>query len=145
MTKSFETQEEFGVSADVSTDVSVLPVRDSRERAIIAAQAAYDKKAADIVVQEVKKQFVISDYFVIATGANNRQVDAICEAIEEALRKNAGAKPIGREGKDEMTWVLLDYGDIVVHVFQPDHRAFYRLENIWNDALRIDLTEHGII
>jgi len=116
----------------------------SREWAIIAAQAAYDKKAFDIVVQEVKKQIVITDYFVIASGSSNRQVDAICDAIEEALRDKAGIKPIGREGRDEMTWVLLDYNDFVVHVFQPAYRDFYRLETIWNDAPYLDLTGYGI-
>ncbi|MCL1890965.1 MAG: ribosome silencing factor [Coriobacteriia bacterium] len=116
----------------------------SREWAVLAAQAAFEKKGLDIVVQEVRKQLVITDYFVIATGANNRQVDAICDAVEEALREKAGIKPVGREGKDELTWVLLDYGDFVVHVFQPDFREFYRLETIWNDAPRLDLTEHGI-
>ena len=115
----------------------------SLEKAIIAAQAAYDKKALDIVVQEVRKQIVITDYFVIVSGSNNRQIDAITDAIEEALREKAGVKPIGREGLDERTWVLLDYGDFVVHVFQPDYRSFYRLETIWNDAPLIDLEEYG--
>jgi ribosome-associated protein len=111
---------------------------------LIAARAADDKKAADIVVQEMRVALLITDYFVIATGANNRQVDAITEAIEEALRKEAGIKPIGREGLDEQTWVLLDYGDIVVHIFQPELREFYRLESLWSDAPFVDLTEAGI-
>jgi ribosome-associated protein len=87
---------------------------------------------------------LITDYFVIATGANNRQVDAITEAIEEALRKEAGIKPIGREGVEEQTWILLDYGDIVVHVFQPELREYYRLESLWSDAPLVDLKEAGI-
>jgi len=114
----------------------------SRDWAILAAQAAYDKKAFDIVVQEVRKQLVITDYFVIATGANNRQVDAICDEIEEVVRVKAGIKPIGREGREELTWVLLDYGDFVVHVFQPEYRDFYRLETLWNDAPHVDLTSY---
>ena len=116
----------------------------SLEKAVIAAKAAHDKKALDVLVQEVRKQIVITDYFVLASGGNNRQVDAIADAIEEALREQAGVKPIGREGLDEMTWVLLDYGDLVVHVFQPDYRSFYRLEAIWNDAPLVDLEEYGI-
>jgi ribosome-associated protein len=111
---------------------------------LIAARAADDKKAADIVVQEMRTALLITDYFVIVTGANNRQVDAITEAIEEALRKEAGIKPIGREGLDEQTWVLLDYGDIVVHVFQPELREFYRLESLWSDAPFVDLAEADI-
>ena len=118
---------------------------DSRSWALIAARAADGKKATDIVVQEVREALVITDYFVIATGANNRQVDAITEAIEEALRKEAGIKPIGREGVDEQTWVLLDYGDLVIHVFQPELREFYRLEALWNDVPLIDLSEAGIV
>jgi ribosome-associated protein len=111
---------------------------------LIAARAADDKKATDIIVQEMRKVLLITDYFVIVSGVNNRQVDAITEAIEEALRKEAGIKPIGREGLDEQTWVLLDYGDIVVHVFQPELREFYRLESLWSDAPLVDLSEAGI-
>ena len=120
------------------------PRLNSLEMAIIVAQAAYDKKALDIVVQEVRKQIVITDYFIIVTGNNDRHLDAICEAIEEALRLKADIKPIGREGKDDMTWVLLDYGDFVVHAFRPEYRDFYRLEAIWNDAPLIDLAQYGI-
>jgi ribosome-associated protein len=111
----------------------------SRRLAIIAAKAAFGKAAKDIVAKDVSKLLVITDYFVIATGANNRQVDAIVEAVEEALRTEADARPIGREGTEERGWVLLDYGDIVVHVFQPQLREFYRLESIWNDAPLLDL------
>ncbi|MDR3315302.1 MAG: ribosome silencing factor [Coriobacteriales bacterium] len=117
----------------------------SKDWARIAARAADDKKAFDIVVQEVREALVITDYFVIATGANNRQVDAIAEGIEEALRKEADIKPIGREGRDDLTWVLLDYGDLVIHVFQPEIREFYRLEALWSDVPTLDLAEAGII
>lgn len=117
----------------------------SRDMALIAARAADEKKATDIVVREVRDALIITDYFVIVTGANNRQVDAIAEAVEDALRLEANVKPIGREGQDEMTWVLLDYGDFVVHIFQPELREFYRLETLWNDVPLLDLTEIGII
>jgi ribosome-associated protein len=120
-------------------------VKTSHEIALIAASAADEKKAVDIVVQEVRETMVICDYFVIATGAIDRQVDAICEAIEEKIRIEAGVKPIGREGLDDLTWVLLDYGDVVVHVFQPEVRDFYRLESLWSDAPIIDLTDAGIV
>lgn len=81
---------------------------------------------------------VVTDYFLLATGANDRQVHSIADAIEDALRE-AGVKPIGREGERELRWVLLDYGDFVVHVFRPDEREFYRLEKLWSDAPRLDL------
>ncbi|MCL1847687.1 MAG: ribosome silencing factor [Coriobacteriia bacterium] len=117
---------------------------DPRAWALLAAKAADSKKATDIIVQEVRKVLVITDYFVIVTGANNRHVDAITDSVEEVLRKEAGIKPIGREGVDEQTWVLLDYGDFVVHIFQPELREFYRLEALWSDAPLIDLAEAGI-
>jgi ribosome-associated protein len=117
----------------------------SRQLALVAARAAWDKKAADIVIQEVGAALSITDYFVIVSGANSRQVDAIQEAVEAALRASAGIKPLGREGMSELTWVLLDYGDIVVHVFQPQTREFYRLESLWNDVPIIDLREEGIV
>ena len=116
----------------------------SKELALIAARAADQKKATDIVIQEVRETLIITDYFVIVTGANNRQVNAITEAIEDALRLEAGIKPIGREGMEEQTWVLLDYGDLVIHIFQPELREFYRLETLWNDVPVIDLSEAGI-
>jgi ribosome-associated protein len=122
----------------------VTTTGNSKEWALIAARAADSKKATDIIVQEVRDALLITDYFVIATGANNRQVDAITDAIEEELRKEAGIKPIGREGMDEQTWILLDYGDFVVHVFQPELREFYRLEALWSDAPLVDLSEAGI-
>ena len=117
---------------------------DSRKLALIAAKAADSKKATDIIVQDVRKALIITDYFVIATGANHRQVDAIVEEIEKALRIEADVKPLGREGMDEMAWVLLDYGDMVVHVFQPEIREYYRLEALWNDVPVVDLKEAGI-
>ena len=115
-----------------------------RDYALIAAAAADSKKAKDIVIQEVSELLVVTDYFVIATGANDRQVAAIADEIEEKLREKAGIKPIGREGFLNCTWVLLDYGELIVHVFQPQTRDFYRIETLWNDAPVIDVSEAGI-
>jgi ribosome-associated protein len=110
----------------------------ARELAIIAAQAADEKKATDIMVQEVTELIGVTDYFVIATASNDRQVEAIVDAIEEDLRVKGGAKPLHREDSDRK-WMLLDYGNIVVHVFQPEAREHYRLEDLWNDAPVMDL------
>jgi ribosome-associated protein len=99
----------------------------------LAAAAAAEKKATDVVAMFVADTLVVTDYFLIATGANDRQVHAIADAIEDALRE-AGVKPRGREGERELKWVLLDYGDFVVHVFQAAERDFYRLERLWSDA-----------
>lgn len=104
----------------------------------IAARAAADKKATDVMALYVAETLVVTDYFVIATGSNDRQVHAIADSVEDALRE-AGAKPIGREGERELKWVLLDYGDFVVHVFQAAEREFYRLEKLWSDAPRLEL------
>jgi ribosome-associated protein len=104
----------------------------------LGANAAAEKKAMDVVAIYVAETLVVTDYFLIATGSNDRQVHAIADSIEDALRE-AGVKPRGREGERELKWVLLDYGDFVVHVFQPDERGFYRLEKLWSDAPALDL------
>lgn len=103
-----------------------------------AAAAAAEKKAQDVVALSVAETLVVTDYFLILTGSNDRQVHAIADAVEDALRE-AGVKPIGREGERELKWVLLDYGDFVVHVFQAQEREFYRLEKLWSDAPRLSL------
>lgn len=118
-----------------------MRVFDSREWAIMAARAASDKKAEDIMVIDVGQLLVVTDYFVICTGRNDRQVRTIADEVEDQLREQGGIKPIGREGADEGKWVLLDFGDLVVHVFQPEEREFYRLEKLWGDAPRLALPE----
>jgi len=122
---------------------SVTKEMDSRQRALVAAQAADAKKATDIMVQEVRELVSVTDYFVIATAANNRQVQAIVDEIEEKERELAGVKPLHREGTSDGLWALLDYGDFVVHVFQPETRDYYRLEALWNDAPVIDLAKEA--
>lgn len=113
----------------------------SRQAALIAARAADDKKATDIMVQEVGELIGLTDYFVIVTAQNSRQVDAIIDEIEEKLLKDGGLKPVHREVSNDGSWSLLDYGHIVVHVFQPQTREYYRLETLWNDAPVIDLSK----
>jgi len=92
-------------------------------------------------VFDVADTIVITSYFVIVTGSSDRQVAAIADEIEDVLREQGGVKPIGREGLSEHKWVLLDFADVVVHVFQPEEREFYRLEKLWSDAPRLDLPE----
>ena len=110
-----------------------------RECAIIAAQAANEKKATDIMVQQVGDLIGVTEYFVICTASNNRQVDAVVDEIEEQCRLRGGAKPYHIEGTADGTWSLLDYGRFIVHVFQPETRDYYRLESLWNDAPLVDL------
>ena len=99
----------------------------------VAAQAAADKLATDIVLIDVSDRLAITDVFVIVTGSNERQVEAIVDEVEEKLRL-AGSKPLRREGRRDGRWVLLDYAEIVVHVQHAEERAFYALERLWKDC-----------
>jgi ribosome-associated protein len=110
---------------------------DAERRAVIAARAAADKKADDILVLEVGEIIAITDVFVIASGSNTRQVRTICDEVEAALTRDAGTKPRSVEGLDDASWVLLDYADFVVHVFLQETRDYYALERLWTDAPRI--------
>ncbi len=114
-----------------------------RACAIIAAQAADSKKAMDIMVQEVGDLIGVTEYFVIVTASNNRQVEAVVDEIEEQVREKGGAKPLHIEGTSDGTWSLLDYGSFIVHVFQPETREYYRLEALWSDAPLIDLEKEA--
>src|SRR5712671_6488680 len=109
----------------------------STDRARIAAHAADDKKAEDILVLDVADIMGIVDAFVITHASNTRLVRAIVDEVKEQLLVLAGAKPRSVEGLDDMTWVLLDYGDLIVHVFLAETREFYGLERLWADAARI--------
>jgi ribosome-associated protein len=108
------------------------------ELATAAALAAADKLATDVVALDVSDQLVITDVFLIASAPNDRQVRAIVDAIEERLDA-IGAKPIRREGAREGRWVLIDFGDLVVHVQHAEEREFYALERLWRDCPAIDL------
>jgi ribosome-associated protein len=112
-------------------------VKGSRELAILAARAASAKRARDVVVLEVRDLIVITDYFVIASGASDRQVRTIAEEVERALAAE-GPKPIRREGEREGRWVLLDLVDLVVHVFRDQERDYYGLERLWADASPVE-------
>ena len=108
----------------------------SRDVAITAARAAADKQAADIVVLDVSTTLVITDHFVICTASSDRQVKSVLEAIEEAIR-GLGERPTRREGEAGAGWSLLDYIDVVVHVFGTEEREYYDLERLWRDAPRL--------
>ncbi|MGN0301629.1 MAG: ribosome silencing factor [Anaerotardibacter sp.] len=116
----------------------------SRECALIAARAADERKATDIMIIQVGALVDVTEYFILATGANAPQVEAILENIEEKLRDEMGVKPFSREVTRDHNWELLDYGDFVVNVFQPEARDYYRLESLWNDAPIIEVEEAGI-
>ena len=104
-----------------------------------AAQAAYDKKGEDVQVLDLTELSDVCDYFVLATGTNNRQVDSIVDEIEEKVAEACGEHPFSIEGREQKTWMLMDYGSVVVHVFTPEARDFYRLEKLWGDAPQLPL------
>lgn len=110
------------------------------ELTVLAAQAAADKLATNISAIDVSEHLVITDVFLLASAANERQVQAIVDAVEERLLQ-AGAKPVRREGERFGRWVLLDYVDIVVHVQHSEERVFYALDRLWKDCPLIPLPE----
>jgi ribosome-associated protein len=110
----------------------------SRDLALAAAKAAVDKQATEIVVLDVSGILVITDYFVICSAATQRQIRTVVDAIEAAA-KGLGTKPVRREGEAGAGWWLLDFFDVVVHVFGEEERAYYDLERLWSDAPRLEV------
>jgi ribosome-associated protein len=106
-----------------------------------AVQAALDKKAEDIVVLDLRKADGFTDYFVICTGGNPRQIVAIADGVRDTLKRELGERPALTEGIDRSEWILLDYFNFVVHVFSRDCRAFYGLERLWGNAERHEFNE----
>ena len=113
------------------------------ELAKIAATAADDKKATDILLLDLTDTSDVCDYFLICTVANNPMMDAVVEEVREKVRINCGEKPISVEGRAGSTWVLVDYGAVVLHVFREESREFYRLERLWGDAPHVALDLEG--
>jgi len=109
------------------------------DRVLTAALAAQDKLAEHIVALEVGERLGIADVFLIASGGSERQVEAVAEAIEDAVRESHQELPLRREGRGSGHWVLLDYGDFVVHVQHPEDRAFYALDRLWSSCPRVEL------
>lgn len=109
------------------------------ELARVAALAADSKKASDVVLLDLSPVTDVCDYFLVCTGDNARQVDAIVDEVREKVSANCGVSPLSCEGREGLSWVLLDYGSVVVHVFRPETRDYYRLESLWADAPRVEL------
>jgi len=110
------------------------------EAVMIAARAAGDKKAADIALLDLREIASFTEFFLICTGGNPRQVQAISNAVEEELRK-VRKRPLHIEGYSSAEWILLDYGDFIVHVFSAASRRFYDLERLWRDAKRVEIKD----
>ena len=110
---------------------------EGRAKALLAAAAAEAKLGERVVVLDVQEHTHVTDYFVIASGTNRIQIKAIAEAVEETIR-SAGERPGRTEGRDAEQWVLLDFGDVVVHIFAPFQREYYGLERLWGDAAIVE-------
>ena len=111
---------------------------DSKVKSLLSLQAAIEKKAQDPVLLELKGLTSITDYFLLCNGKSDRQVQAIAQGIQEML-KQKGIRPLGVEGMVEGKWILMDYQDVVIHIFLEPVRKFYDLEGLWIEAPRIDL------
>ena len=113
----------------------------ARARALVAVRAALAKKGDHLAVLEVGEIISIIDCFVLVSAANTRQVRTIVDEVQQALREHDGSRPIGVEGLDDASWVLLDYGDVVVHVFLTETREYYDLDRLWADAPTIPVED----
>ena len=121
--------------------VEEVDTSESTRWAVEAARAADDKRGAETVVLAVGDVLAVTDHFVITHGTNPRQVRTIADEVEQRITEAGGPKPIRIEGLDDLTWVLLDYGDFVVHVFNEEARRYYELERLWSDVPKVDWAE----
>lgn len=115
-------------------------MKNAKELALLAARALSDKKGKEIQVLEIGELTTLADYFVIATGSSNTQINALVDNVEKVLLEEAEEDPLHREGYRGGTWVLLDYGCVVVHIFNDEARKFYSLEHLWADGEEVDLS-----
>jgi ribosome-associated protein len=111
---------------------------DSKEKSLLAAQAALDKKASDLIVFEVGGLTTVADYFIICSAESHRQVRAIRDHIDAMLSKQ-GCRLFSTEGEETSRWILMDYSDLIIHIFKDDVRSFYALERLWGDAPRLEV------
>ncbi len=119
-------------------------LKGARERALVAARTAEENRGADVVVLDLRELTPVFDYFVIASGTSRRQLHAMSEEIDHALEQGLGDRRMGIEGYDESRWILLDYGDVVIHLFEPETRKYYALEDLWGPAKRVPLPTRDI-
>jgi ribosome-associated protein len=127
--------------ARIETGNAVTPFAELDPEVKLALHCASDKKATDIRVLDLRDVASFAEFFIIASGNNQRQVQAVCDDINERLKKELNSRPVRIEGYNSAEWVLMDYGDFIVHVFDKDAREFYDLERLWRDARRVDLPE----
>ena len=118
---------------------------DSKQLSQVVAQGMLEKKAVDVIILDLRKvKSAVTDFFVICSGNSDTQVDAITDSVEEEVYKRLGQDPWHKEGKENREWILLDYVDVVVHVFKKDRRQFFALEDLWGDAEVIKVDAQGV-
>lgn len=125
----------------ILADQTPTPFADLDKEVQLAVVSASDKKAFNIVALDLRQVTSFAEYFVIASGANQRQVQAISDEINEQLRDQLKARPLRVEGHAAGEWVLLDYGDFIIHIFEQKAREFYDLERLWRDARKVEIPE----
>jgi ribosome-associated protein len=117
---------------------------DSKQLSEVVAQGMLEKKAVDVIILDLRKvKSAVTDFFVICSGNSDTQVDGITDSVEEEVYKRLGQNPWHKEGKENREWILLDYVDVVVHVFKKDRRQFFALEDLWGDAEVIKVDAQG--
>lgn len=116
----------------------------SQEKALFCASQVLGKKASNVRILDVRKLSSLTDYLVLASGSSDRQVRAAAEAVHQELKKQHDSLPLGIEGMQEGRWVLIDYGDVMVHVFHDPVRLFYDLDGLWSDAVEVALPEDPV-
>jgi ribosome-associated protein len=141
---SVPPQEAGKSSAKSPRAVRPLGIEQARQLAAAAARVALDNNGKDVMVIDVSDQSAEFDLFVLATGTSRRQLHAISEQIDDALQKELGDRRLGIEGYEESRWIVLDYGSVIIHLFDEDTRDYYDLESLWADGKRIPLSELGI-
>jgi ribosome-associated protein len=122
-------------------EIAVTPFADLDEEVKLALHYAGEKKAFGVVALDLREIASFTEFFIIASGANQRQVQAISDAISEELKKQTKSSPVRIEGYRSAEWILLDYGDFIVHIFEKEARGFYDLERLWRDAKKVELPE----
>lgn len=136
-----ETQEKSLQREAVKIEVSATPTlfKDLDPELQLAIRSVSEKKGIDIVGLDLRDIASFTEFFIIASGTNQRQVQAIADEINEQLKKQLGSRPVRIEGYSTADWVLLDYGDFVVHIFNTESREFYDLARLWRDARRVEM------
>src|SRR5215216_3282833 len=139
MPESRESTEEGRAPEGTQAEGTAAAPAELDERVRLALHAAGEKKAHDLVVLDLREVASFTDYFVFASGTNVRQVQAVADEVQEQLRKRLSVRPARVEGYNSAEWVLLDYGDFILHVFEEKSRRFYDLERLWRDAARVPI------